>query len=176
MTPNKQFLPIKTAELRVSFNELKMDIVDLHEIPEIIPMLAEWHHQQWSYLNPQISLEKRTEEYQKFLSEGLIPSTFVARENDEVVGSAAIVEHDMNTRMEYSPWLASVFVHPSHRNKGVGSTLVSHVISQAKKNNTESLYLFTPDKEDFYKRFGWFTIHREPYKNVQVFVMKVNLS
>lgn len=85
-----------------------MDIVDLKEIPEIIPKLVEWHHTQWAYLNPRSTLEKRLEKTKRYLCDEPIPSTFVAVDSGDVLGSAAIIEHDMDTRMEYSPWLASV--------------------------------------------------------------------
>lgn len=153
-----------------------MKIVDLKEIPDIISMLAKWHHEQWSYLSPQTSLENRIEKYYKYLGEALIPSTYVACENSTVMGSASIVKHDMKTRMEYSPWLASVYVHPEHRCKGIGSRLVSYVMATAEKNGLESLYLFTPDKEKFYKRLGWTTIHNESYNNTQVSIMTLRFS
>lgn len=153
-----------------------MDIVDLRKIPEIIPKLAEWHHGQWAYLNPQDTLEKRVEKTKRYLCEEPIPSTFVAIESGEVLGSAAIVEHDMETRMEYSPWLASVFVSPEHRAKGIGSTLVTHVMSFAKKNGTNTLYLFTTDREHFYKRLGWSTIHIEPFNVVQAIIMQYSFQ
>ena len=68
-----------------------MKIIDLRETPESIPLLAKWHHNQWSYLNPLRSLEKRMESYQDYLVDDFIPSTFVAYENDKVMGSASIV-------------------------------------------------------------------------------------
>ncbi|MFC1533163.1 GNAT family N-acetyltransferase [Thermodesulfobacteriota bacterium] len=153
-----------------------MDIIDLIKIPEAVPLLAKWHHNQWSYLNPNSSLEKRLEETKLFLCETFIPSTYVAIEENEVLGSAAIVEHDMDTRLEYSPWLASVFVNPKHRNKGVGSKLILHIMSSARKNDLSTLYLFTPDKKNFYKRLGWSTIHTEPFNGVSVSIMNVKFS
>ena len=153
-----------------------MEIVDLKEIPDAIPMLADWHHEQWSYLSPQTSLEIRIEKYHEYLREEIIPSAYVAIEKSAVMGSASIIKHDMKTRMEYSPWLASVYVHPEHRDQGIGSKLVSHAMSIAKKNNFEFLYLFTPDKEKLYQRLGWSTIHNELYSNTQVSVMAVRFS
>ena len=153
-----------------------MEIVDLKEIPDIISMLAIWHHDKWAYLSPQTSLEMRIEKYHKYLGNELIPSTFVAFENSVVLGSASIVKHDMKNRMEYSPWLASVYVPTEHRNKGIGSKLVSHIMEIAKKKDFESLFLFTPDKKSFYKRLGWSSIHNESYSNTKVTVMTLRFS
>lgn len=153
-----------------------MDIVNLKEIPQIIPLLAEWHHNQWSYLNPQSTLEKRIRKLQRSLCDDLIPSTFVALESDEVLGSASMVAHDMETHMEYSPWLASVFVPPDHRRRGVGSKLVSHTMAVARDNNLDTLYLFTPNRESFYRRLGWSTLEKEPYKGVTVSIMRITLN
>ncbi len=151
-----------------------MKIVDLKEIPEIIPILAKWHHDQWAYLNPQSTLEGRIEKYHEYCGEEFIPSTYVACRNSDILGSASIIKHDMKTRMEYSPWLASVFVPPRHRNNGIGTRLVCHVMSIAEENNFDSLYLFTPDKERFYLKLGWTTIHKEFYSDTQVFIMSIN--
>ncbi len=153
-----------------------MEIVDLNEIPDIISTLAKWHHEQWAYLSPQTSIEMRTEKYQEYLGEKLIPRTYVVLENSSVIGSASIVKNDMKTRMEYSPWLASVYVRPEHRDKGIGSKMVCHVMSVAEKNDFESLYLFTPDKESFYERLCWLTIHNEAFSNTQVSVMTLKFS
>jgi N-acetylglutamate synthase-like GNAT family acetyltransferase len=153
-----------------------MDIVDLRKIPEVIPLLVKWHHRQWAYLNPQSTLEKRLEKTTRYLCDEPIPSTFVAIESGKVLGSAAIVEHDMDTRTEYSPWLASVYVAPEHRDKGIGSKLVSYIMSFAKKHEIDTLYLYTPNKEKFYKRLGWHTIHVELFNEVQVFVMQYKIQ
>lgn len=157
-------------------NGKNMQIVDLKEIPGVIPMLAKWHHEEWAHLNPNTSLEQRIANYQEYLEEGLVPSTFVACENGTVTGSAAIIKHDLETRMEYSPWLASVYVHPEYRETGIGSKLVSHVMAMGERNNLDALYLFTPDKEGFYKRLGWSTIHNESYHNTDIVIMTFKYS
>ena len=59
--------------------------------------------------------------------------------DQELFGSAAIIEHDMDTRMELSPWLASVFVAPEFRKRGIGSKLVTHVMEQAKNNKIKNI-------------------------------------
>ena len=159
----------------VSLKQFGMNIIDLRESSEAIPLLSGWHHNEWSYQNQQFGLEERTEQMQKHLCDDFIPSTYVAEEATEVLGSAAIVKHDMEIHLEYSPWLASVFVSPDDREKGIGSELVLHVMSQAKKNNVRNLYLFTPDKELFYSRLGWQIIHKELYRNIEITIMRMQL-
>ena len=69
-----------------------MKIVNLKDCPEHIETLAQWHQQQWQYLNPGQSLADRIAKMQKYLNDDFVPSTFVALGN-EPLGSAAIVEH-----------------------------------------------------------------------------------
>ena len=35
-----------------------MNIINLKQKPEYIDILASWHHNEWSYLNPNGSIEK----------------------------------------------------------------------------------------------------------------------
>lgn len=140
-----------------------------------LEQLARWHHQQWSYLNHDETLDQRIIRMQRYLHGPLIPATFIAVE-DELLGSAALVENDMDTRPQLSPWLASVYVAPTHRRRGVGSRLVLHAMKQAKQGGIDMLYLFTPDKESFYHKLGWRLICHEQYHGHQVAVMQAPLS
>lgn len=153
-----------------------MKIVNLQVVPEAIMQLAEWHHAEWSYLNPRLSLAQRSEKMENYLSDAFIPSTYVAMDNGEIVGSAAIVESDMDTHKHFSPWLASVYVDFTKRRGGVGSRLVRHVMDEAKKQNTKKLYLFTPDQVNFYQRLGWQFMFKESYRESEVSVMCIELE
>ena len=82
----------------------------------------------------------------------------------------------MDTKQELSPWLASVFVSPENRSRGIGSELVIQVMNQARDAGIKTLYLFTPDKEHFYIRLGWQPISKEIYRDHMVTVMQVNLK
>ena len=151
-----------------------MKIVDLIDVPEAIDLLAGWHHQEWSYLNPLLSLAQRKHKMKNFLSPQFIPSTFVAQ-SERILGCAAIVESDMDTYKHFTPWLASVFVAPEERGQGIGSTLVKHVMAEAKKHGINKLYLFTPDQVPFYEKLGWKLMFKENYREHEVFVMCVVL-
>ncbi len=149
-------------------------IIDLKFEPHHIPVLADWHHEEWSYLNPNLTVAQRAKWMQSYLSDGLVPSTFIAIE-EQLLGSASIVEQDMDTKPDLSPWLASVFVSPENRGRGVGSMLVLQIMEKAKEAGIPVLYLFTPDKEGFYQKLGWQTISKEAYRGQLVTVMQANL-
>ncbi len=152
-----------------------MQILDLREEPQHIPTLAEWHHHQWSSLNPDGSLEKRIATMQDYLSADFVPSTLIAK-NTELLGSAAIVENDMDTKPELTPWLASVFVAPQYRNQGIGSQLVKQLMQKAKQSGIEAIYLFTPDQVNFYQKLGWEVVSNEKYRGHSVTVMRAGLT
>ena len=153
-----------------------MSIVNLNKEPDLLDTLAEWHHSEWSYLNPDGSASKRAEKMRTNLKEDAIPSTYVYKLDGQLAGSAAIVVQDMDTHKELSPWLASVFVKPELRGKGIGSKLVLHVMQQAKDLGIETLYLFTDGRENFYAKLGWSVLSEETYRGCHVTIMKVRLS
>ncbi len=150
-------------------------IVNLRKVPQHLETLARWHQKEWDYLNPNGSLSKRMLEMQNHLNSDFIPTTFVAL-NNELCGSAAIIEHDMSTRTELGPWLASVYVSPQFRKKGIGTKLVRHATKQAKDQGLSKLYLFTPDQENFYYRLGWSFFEKTSYQNHNVTIMYVDLN
>ena len=152
-----------------------MDIINLKEEPNLIPTLAKWHHNEWSYLNPSLTLNERIYKMEAYLSNEIIPSTYIAKENNILLGSSALLEHDMETKKHLTPWLASIYVAEPHRKQGIGSKLVLHAMKEAKKENISKLYLFTPDQENFYKNLGWSTIEKESYHNHNVTIMEAAL-
>ena len=155
-----------------------LKILNLKDEPEHLSTLAEWHQQQWSSLNPGETIDMRIIRMQDYLNNDFIPTTFIATfiaKQDVLIGSAAIVENDMEILSELSPWLASVFIAPPYRKKGFGTKLVLHVMQQARLHGIEKLYLYTPDDEDFYKGLGWVTLSHETYHGQQVTVMSTDL-
>jgi GNAT superfamily N-acetyltransferase len=148
----------------------------LADSPQLVPVIAKWHHDQWSYLNPDRSLSDRIAEYQTGHGRGQIPTTVVAFLEDQPVGSASLIEHDMDTRLELTPWLASVFVSPLHRGQGIGSALVRRIEKEAENLGIGVLYLFTPDQESLYTRLRWKVLSREDYRGEEVVIMEKKIS
>jgi GNAT superfamily N-acetyltransferase len=151
-----------------------MLILNLKDKPEHLLPLAQWHHAEWSYLNPLRSFDQRVQEMQEDLEGKVIPTTFVAEDAGELLGSACILADDMSSHPELTPWLASVYVDEIHRGKGIGSTLVKRAMQHAQENGVKRLYLYTPDQEQMYARLGWQLFSREPYNGTPVTIMAID--
>jgi hypothetical protein len=75
---------------------------------EFIPIVAGWHFAEWGHEDPTGTLEKWSVGLSKRINRDRIPLTYVAVANGLPVGSSALVEHDLSTHMEWSPWLAGL--------------------------------------------------------------------
>lgn len=152
-----------------------IDIINLRDDPDNLLMLATWHQQEWSYLNPGEDIKQRIARMQAYLNQNFIPGTFIAKDKT-LLGSAAIVEQDMETEPQLTPWLASVYVRPESRRQGIGKRLVTHAMDQAIKHNVHRLYLYTPDRQDFYLGLGWKSLRDERYQEHDVTIMYIDLD
>jgi N-acetylglutamate synthase-like GNAT family acetyltransferase len=149
----------------------RMTIEYLADYPDALPILAEWQHREWGHLRAGDALEKRRARLEGYSNRDRIPLTVVALEGNEVLGSASLVLHDMETRMELTPWLASVFVGEPYRRRGIGAELVRRIMAEAGKLEVPLLYLYTVHSEKFYAGLGWTLLERTNYREQKVVIM-----
>jgi N-acetylglutamate synthase-like GNAT family acetyltransferase len=152
------------------------NIIDLRNEPEHIFLLAKWHHQEWSHLNPKQTDAALAEKMQSYLGSVFIPSMYIYKSENQLAGSAAIINSDMDTHTELTPWLANVYVHAPFRGRGIGTALVTYAMQQSRLNGIDKLFLFTPNETQFYKRLGWDIHSQEDYRGSAVTIMSVQLS
>lgn len=141
-----------------------------------LPQLARWHHEEWGWLRPGDTLEARQARLEGECGKGTIPTVLVAVEGETLLGSSMLVEQDMDTRPQWSPWLASVFVAPDRRGEGIGTLLVRRAMEEAARLKVGRLHLYTPSAERFYARLGWSLVERTPYHGAEVAVMRHDMA
>lgn len=125
-------------------------IYDLNNHLEHIPLLAKWHHQQFknSGADREVLILART-------GENDIPKTFIARLGEMPIGFVCLIENNATSMPELTPWLASLYVQPEHRSKGVGQALIERCITHTSEAGFSKLHLYTSSAVDFYKKLGW---------------------
>src|SRR3954470_15111878 len=117
-----------------------MTIEYLADHPETLETIVQWTHQEWGDVRGGETLEQRRKRFAGSMNRDRIPLSVVALEDGEVLGSASLIAHDMETRMELTPWLASVFVGEQYRRHGVGAELVRRIMAEAGKLKLPLLY------------------------------------
>ena len=152
-----------------------MQIEYLADHPEFTRTLAAWFHAQWGHLSPGRTAEMLAEELKSHLHHDELPLALIALSGAEVVGSASLRVHDMHTRRDLSPWLASVYVPAEHRRQGIGARLVTAIEEKAKAMGFAVLYLWTEEKEHFYAQLGWAVVDRVEYLGEHAVIMQKQL-
>ena len=153
-----------------------MHIAYLADHPQLVPLLAAHHFEQWSYLRPGETLEERTRRLEQACGRNAIPSVFVALEGGTLLGSAELIVCDMDERPELTPWLAGVYVVASCRGRGYASALVRRVQAEAQALDVQRLYLYTPSAEGLYERLGWELFEHCEHLGQQVTIMSKQLA
>lgn len=118
-------------------------------------MLAQWHHAEWGQLIPGWPLEVARAELGSHRARRAIPTTIIALDGPRLVGSASLLAEDMPDFPPIGPWLASVFVLPGQRGRGIGVQLVARVLEEARQLGVATVHLFTTEAAAYYARQGW---------------------
>jgi GNAT superfamily N-acetyltransferase len=186
-TPNST-IPIRIASLA---NHL-----------DLVPIVAQWLYQEWDYLYPGGSLQTRTQQvYERAQPDG-IPTVFIALAEERPVGTSCLLEYDsavdraieaahradaargqadlnwLERRIIPTPWLASVYVTPEYRRRGIASRLVRHAMQAARRLEVETLYLYTDTSgaEALYRTLGWKVLERLVYTDMHTTLMFTDLT
>ncbi|MBC8996078.1 GNAT family N-acetyltransferase [Pseudomonas sp. N40(2020)] len=149
-----------------------MHIEYLCDRPEFIEELSELNFKEWGEFRPGDTLEARTERMRKACGKGAIPSVVVAIEDDRLLGGALLIDSDMKTRPELTPWLAGVYVKAEERGRGAASQLVNRIVEEAKALGVPQLYLYTDAAKSLYARLGWEVVEELVYEDLPVTIMK----
>lgn len=152
------------------------EIKHLADCPETIPQIAGWLYQEWGRFNPGASVERGIQRLEQRLDRDHVPLTLVAHADGQPVGTVSLVDCDMDTRPDLSPWLASLYVLPEHRRRGVGKALVEALVREARRLGIGSLYLFTYGEEAFYARLGWQKFEDCNYQGREVVIMRKTVT
>jgi GNAT superfamily N-acetyltransferase len=149
-------------------------IENIADHPALVEIVARWQWGEWGHLDADDSLAARVASLRDQTNPDRLPTTYIALEGDEPLGTASLVEDDMSIHRELTPWLASVYVTPTARGRGVASALVRHAVGQAAAMGVMRLYLYTPDAQGLYAKLGWQMIAEEHFEGHPVTMMAID--
>lgn len=151
-------------------NRESMTIRPLADFPERVPILARWFHAEWHDFDGR-ALPAIESQLCENLNRDRIPITFLALSGSELVGTVSLDLVDLPSFDHLSPWLASLYVLPEARRRGIGTALVQHAQRFALANAISPLYLWTSESTRLYEKCGWTILQRSTYNSHPVTLM-----
>jgi GNAT superfamily N-acetyltransferase len=155
---------------------VQLKIQCLPDNQKVMLTLAHWMFDEWGEETSTSSPEAFMPGLRQRADCGSIPFTIVAFHRSEPVGTASVFFQDMDTHKHFSPWLAAVYVAPKFRHREIGRRLCADAVDRAHSLKVEALYLWTPDKPNFYRHMEWELIERARYRNKTVSIMRFWLN
>jgi predicted N-acetyltransferase YhbS len=153
-----------------------IQIEPLASHPEWVGLLAGWHVAEWHWLYSGWTTAVAAADLSRHSDPNRIPTTLVAVENTEPVGSVSLLEQDLAGWEHLTPWLASLYVRPDCRARGIGNQLVRQAVAEARRMKVGMLYLFTPAHREFYAGLGWRCVTQAIPEGKPATIMSVRLD
>ncbi|MEK9629997.1 MAG: GNAT family N-acetyltransferase, partial [Nitrospinota bacterium] len=139
----------------VNFTE-NVRIVPLCNVPFAISVLKELFIKEWEpwYCsngrgNAEADLLACCNQYE-------VPMAFVAlKDEDQVLGTAALKPRLDGINLDYGPWLGAVLVGKQYRGNGIGTMLINAIESKARSLGFQVIYTSTNSATSILTRRGW---------------------
>ena len=124
-----------------------MEIRFLADVPGHVDTLARWHHGEWGALYADWSLADAAAELRDHATRRTRPTTLVALDGDALVGSVSLVDEDAPEFADRGDaWLASLYVVPAARGRGLGAALAQALAAHATALGLDRLWLHPPPR------------------------------
>lgn len=153
---------------------MAQQIVTLAECPQFVDVCAAWAFGQWGSQRGG-TLERTRQRFTLCSKPSEDYLTLLMIDGERPLGMASLWPSDDHHRMDLSPWLAGVFVHPDQRRQGIAQRLEQAIVSVAQRQGHPILHLITDRSEELYTRWGWHAIERRQQYGEEVVVMEKRL-
>jgi len=149
----------------------EMKISYLADVAELASQLVPGLLEHWRPLAPEDTAEARMQRFRTHLNRDALPIAWLAHEDGQALGTAALRMSDLPGHEELAPWLGGVYVAPPYRGRGIASALCRTVEARAAALGYERLHLFTLDRQSLYTRLGWRPLGRAEWRGHTADVM-----
>jgi GNAT superfamily N-acetyltransferase len=153
----------------------------LGDHPEHLRTLAHWHVRAFAEWVSGWQIDEAEQELRSHIAARRVPTTLVALDDaapDDraLLGSVSLLDSDRPAPDRHAPWLASLYVRPAARRRGIGALLVQAAVAEARRLALPDLHLWTPAHAAFYARLGWESLGLHTFGGIRVTLMRIDCA
>lgn len=154
-------------------------IVSIFDHLQLVPVVATWIVEQWSFLEPDMSIDAWTEYIQTLIESNQDQaSLLVAMDNSTPIGCFAMYPEDPATSIkDLGPWIGAFYIDEKYRGTKVARLLNDTMIDTAREMDVKTVYavVTNPKLIKIAHRRGWKTIKEEFYKTRDTTIIALDL-
>jgi GNAT superfamily N-acetyltransferase len=156
-------------------NKRQATILPLKACSPELEITARWRHE--AFLKEDgLTVADSEAQLTKLTTEPTGPeAALIALVDGRLAGICLLVLHEIEPAHDLSPWLASLYVAPQFRGRGVAKSLVKAIEDHARGEGVARLHLYTLDAENFYRKCGWAVAQRLPSRSGELVLMTRDL-
>lgn len=132
-----------------------MQIKILMEDPDYLEQTSELLFREWSSLPSWANKEDIRARLIERNSDSRQMTLVVVDTENNVIAAGSHILYELNDDPTRIHWLGEIITRPSYRGQGIGSVLMNGLIERASVQKIAELWLYTPDMQPFYRKFGW---------------------
>lgn len=152
-------------------SETHLQISSLCGHEDWVPVIAQWHHNEWIRSHRGLDvvgrsaeiidnkLRERENALRQHMGENALPKTLVAHDGEVPVGTVSLVYYQFSVQEKPTEWLTNMFVLPRYRRRGVASALLKAALHYGGEQGLTRVLLYTSDQAPFYEKRGWRVIN-----------------
>lgn len=148
---------------------MKIDYLANHQL--CVHQIAKWCNHEWPWYYNNGDINSAIAFHLKTAQMHTIPTALVALEGNELVGTIAIIEQDLEIRPALTPWLGCLFVSPAYRRQGVATSLIREGQLLAQRLGQKELYAWTEFLSSALQNMGWKLIESTEYQERKICIL-----
>jgi GNAT superfamily N-acetyltransferase len=155
---------------------MNLTIAYLKDYKEYIAALAQWSFDTWSQYDPNATRRNQIQKYKDHCNIDRLPLALIALDGFKLVGMCSLRETE-DIRPDLTPWLSSLYVVPSYRQRQVGQRLVDSIKRLARSMDYKMLHLLTfePNLNPYFIHQGGVLIGRDLLNGYSISIMALKL-
>jgi GNAT superfamily N-acetyltransferase len=91
-------------------------------------------------------------------------------------GTASLREESGTVCPDLGPWLTHLYVDPPIRNRGIGTSLIRAIETEAVRHGFTALHAATARASRVFERLGWTVVDVVEYQGDRVHVLRTTLT